>query len=82
MVSSGVRGGRSVRLRLQKVQEKKKQKYACPRCEKMAVKRKETGIWFCRSCGVVFAGGAYSPTTPTGKVAMRIISDIRKSRKV
>jgi len=81
MVSSGVRGGRSVKLRLQKIQKKKRQKYICPRCEKKSVKRKETGVWVCRSCGVVFAGGAYSPTTPTGTVAARIVSDLKKSKK-
>jgi large subunit ribosomal protein L37Ae len=81
MTSAAVRGGRSVKIRLQKIQGKKKEKYVCPRCEKKAVKRRETGIWCCRSCGVVFAGGAYSPTTPVGKVATRIISDLKKSRK-
>ena len=80
MVSPGVRGGRSVRSKLRKIQEKKKQKYSCPRCEKSAVKRRETGVWYCKSCGIVFAGGAYSPTTPTGKVAARIVSDLKKSR--
>lgn len=81
MVSPGVRGGRSVRTKMQKIQAKKKQKYSCPRCEKKSVKRKEPGVWQCRSCGVVFAGGAYSPTTPTGEVAVRIISDLKKSKK-
>ena len=81
MTSPGVRGGRSVKIRMQKIQKKKKERYLCPRCEKMSVKRVETGIWRCRSCGIVFAGGAYSPTTPVGKVAARIVSDIRKSKK-
>ncbi|MEM2974589.1 MAG: 50S ribosomal protein L37ae [Candidatus Micrarchaeia archaeon] len=82
MVSSSVRGGRSVKVRLQKIYQKKRQKYQCPRCEKKTVRRKESGIWHCRSCGVVFVGGAYSPTTPTGEVAARIISDLRKGKKI
>lgn len=81
MVSPAIRGGRSVKTRLQKVNEKKKMKYSCPRCEKMSVKRKETGIWVCNSCGIIFAGGAYSPTTPGGKVSARVIADLKKGGK-
>lgn len=72
-MSPFVRGGRSVKIRLQKVKKVKTTKYTCPRCGKKAVKRLATGIWQCKSCGVTFAGGAYMPSTPVGETVARIV---------
>ena len=80
MTSPLIRGGRSVKIRLKEAQESSRRRYKCPKCGKRSVRRKSSGIWECRSCGVTFAGGAYSPTTPVGEVVMRIISDIRRRR--
>ncbi len=41
-------------------------------CGRKAVRRISTGIWQCQKCGATFAGGAYLPTTPAGKVAKRV----------
>jgi len=79
MVSMPVRGGRSVKIRLVKIMKAKTARYPCPRCGKLSVKRKGTAKWVCRSCGVVFVGGAYTPTTPGGEVAVRVVLD--KGRK-
>jgi len=78
MVSPQVRGGRSVKIRLQAVAKQLKAKYACPRCGKPKLKRTSTGIWMCKSCSSTFAGGAYSPTTPAGEVATRVVADYNK----
>ena len=81
MVSHLTRGGRLIRLRLRSIRESTSAKHKCPRCEKKAVKRRATGIWECKSCGLIFAGGAYSPSTPVGQVVSRIVSDISKQRE-
>jgi ribosomal protein eL43 len=49
------------------VEDKLKAKHECPNCRHPSVKRKSTGIWECRHCGIVFAGGAYvpKPSEPT-----------------
>lgn len=80
MVSYGVRGGRSVKIRMQTVERALRVHHQCPRCGKKAVRRRGTAIWICKSCNVTFAGGAYAPTTTGGEVAARIILDIRKKR--
>ena len=37
----------------------------CPNCQAIAVKRKSSGVWACRHCVTVFAGGAYRPVVTT-----------------
>lgn len=37
-----------------------KHSYTCTFCGKPAVKRKAVGIWECKSCKKVTAGGAYT----------------------
>ena len=78
MVSQSVRGGRSMRMKLDAVRASTRAKHPCPRCGKNAVRRKSTGIWQCKSCGVIFAGGAYSPSTPVGTVVNRLVGEISK----
>ena len=58
----GARYGVSVRRRLGAVEKKQCQKYECPACSKMNVKRISTGIFSCSSCGYQFASGAYYPS--------------------
>jgi len=45
--------------------------HKCPKCGTESVRRQSVGVWKCRKCGVVFTGGAYTPTTKLGVVAKR-----------
>lgn len=80
MVSPSTRGGRAMRLKIEAVRALTRAKHQCPRCRKKAVRRRSTGIWWCKSCGVTFAGGAYSPTTSIGEVVNRLVADIAKAK--
>lgn len=62
----GPRYGVRARKRIADVESAKSLKYPCPRCLTVSVKRTDTGIWQCRKCDLVFAGGAYVPQTTTG----------------
>jgi large subunit ribosomal protein L37Ae len=44
------------------VERKLGQKYKCPSCGALKVKRVGTSLWQCGRCGVKFAGAAYSPS--------------------
>lgn len=59
----GARYGVSLRNRFAAVEKRRKASYDCPKCAHQAVKRKAAGIWRCRHCDLVFAGGAYVPRT-------------------
>jgi large subunit ribosomal protein L37Ae len=62
----GVRYGVKIRKRLKDVGEQTSARHQCPECHHMSVRRKGTGIWHCRRCGVTFAGGAYRPVVTGG----------------
>lgn len=57
------RGGASLRKVRAKIERALKRAYECPQCQQVAVKRLSVGIWKCRKCGYMFAGGAYTPIT-------------------
>ena len=58
--------GVRVRKRMAVVEAAKSANYSCPRCLMQSVTRTDTGIWKCRRCDLVFAGGAYVPVTTAG----------------
>ncbi|KAL8551146.1 hypothetical protein ACS0TY_000289 [Phlomoides rotata] len=56
----GTRYGASLRKQIKKMEVSPHSKYFCEFCGKYAVKRKAVGIWGCKDCGKVKAGGAYT----------------------
>jgi large subunit ribosomal protein L37Ae len=73
MANRSIRYGASLRKRYGAVQVQKKALYMCDVCGKEAVKRIGTGMWKCRHCGAVFAGGAYTLKTEPGKALERMM---------
>ncbi|HVQ00012.1 MAG TPA: 50S ribosomal protein L37Ae [Candidatus Thermoplasmatota archaeon] len=70
------RYGVKSRTMIREVESQQKMRHACPRCGQKAVQRTSTSIWECKKCGMIFAGGAYIPTTPAGSVAERILKGL------
>ncbi len=70
----GPRYGKKVRDTYRDVMKKQKALYICPKCGKKKVKRIGYALWECQACGYRFAGGAYTPFTELGKVAVRVVS--------
>ena len=63
----GARYGASLRKKVREIESKMRAKHKCPFCYSVGtVKRKAVGIWYCRKCGKVFAGGAYTPFSEIG----------------
>ncbi len=61
----GPRYGVRIRRRVQEIEETLRMRHLCPNCQAVAVKRRSSGVWECRHCGHVFAGGAYRPVVTT-----------------
>ncbi|KAJ8491837.1 hypothetical protein OPV22_013558 [Ensete ventricosum] len=72
----GTRYGASLRKQIKKMEVSQHAKYFCEFCGKYAVKRKAVGIWGCKDCGKVKAGGAYTLNTAS---AVTVRSTIRVS---
>jgi len=56
----GVRYGKRVKDKVDKIYAVRMSDNKCPYCRKRAVKRVSMGIWFCKACKAKFTGGAYS----------------------
>ncbi len=69
------RYGARIRKLVAAVEEKRKAKYICPKCDKKKVVRVSFAIWKCEGCGAVFTGGAYSFTTDAGEIAKRYVGE-------
>ncbi|KAJ4797706.1 60S ribosomal protein L37a [Rhynchospora pubera] len=74
----GTRYGASLRKQIKKMEVSQHAKYFCEFCGKFAVKRKSVGIWGCKDCGKVKAGGAYTLNTAS---AVTVRSTIRRLRE-
>ncbi|MQL75204.1 hypothetical protein Taro_007568 [Colocasia esculenta] len=74
----GTRYGASLRKQIKKMEVSQHAKYFCEFCGKFAVKRKAVGIWGCKDCGKVKAGGAYTLNTAS---AVTVRSTIRRLRE-
>ncbi|XP_042058665.1 60S ribosomal protein L37a-1-like isoform X2 [Salvia splendens] len=75
---SGSRYGASLRKQIKKMDVSQHSKYFCEFCGKYAVKRQAVGIWGCKDCGKVKAGGAYTMNTAS---AVTVRSTIRRLRE-
>ncbi len=58
----GPRYGTKLRKLVLAIDRKVKQKYKCPSCGALRVRRVSTSIWRCERCSAKFAGAAYSPS--------------------
>ncbi|RAL41555.1 hypothetical protein DM860_018087 [Cuscuta australis] len=74
----GSRYGASLRKQIKKMEISQHMKYDCEFCGKCAVKRKAVGIWGCKDCGKVKAGGAYILNTSS---SVTVRSTIRRLRE-
>jgi len=74
----GTRYGASLRKQIKKIEVSQHSKYLCDFCGKYSVRRQAVGIWKCKSCGKVVAGGAYSLNTAS---ALTVRSTIRRLRE-
>mmetsp|Transcript_23749 Transcript_23749/g.57275 ORF Transcript_23749/g.57275 Transcript_23749/m.57275 type:complete len:96 (+) Transcript_23749:76-363(+) len=75
----GTRYGATLRKLLRKVEVSQHSTYRCAFCGKDSVKRTCVGIWSCKSCRKVVAGGAYSLSTAS---AVTVRSNIARLRKI
>jgi len=72
----GVRYGKRVKDKADKIHALRRLDNKCPYCRKRSVKRIAVGIWYCKSCKSKFTGGAYS----IGKLAIK--REIKEQIKV
>ena len=70
----GPRYGAKLRRRVLDIEKRRHEPHRCPSCATRALQRKAVGLWKCRKCGLLFAGGAYVPYTDAGKAAKRAIA--------
>ena len=81
MVNKDVRSGAELRKRAAAVDKMRRSRYPCPKCGKSSVKRISNAEWKCRSCEAVFAGGAYSLSTPLGKIGNKALEALHAETK-
>jgi len=55
----GAKYGGTLRKRYARVFRTQKQARECPACSRMKLGRTASGIWKCKSCGYIVAGGAF-----------------------
>lgn len=75
----GPRYGVKIRKAVAKIEKIQKSKMICPRCGAKAVKRIGYGLYRCRKCGAVFAGGAYTLRTIVGESVAKTLEAKRGS---
>ncbi len=70
----GARYGAKLRRRILDIEKRQHAPHRCPACATRALKRQAAGLWKCKKCDLIFAGGAYVPYTDAGKAAKRAIA--------
>jgi len=64
----GARYGATLRKKVKEILERRYADHVCPFCQtKGRVVRVSVGLWTCKKCGAVWAGGAYVPRTGLNK---------------
>jgi large subunit ribosomal protein L37Ae len=74
----GTRYGSTLRKLVRKIEVSQHSSYRCAFCGKDNVKRTCVGIWECKSCRRVIAGGAYTLSTASAITARSTIGRLRK----
>ena len=82
MANSSIRYGATLRKRQREVKAEKQALYTCDVCGRTAVRRIGTGIWQCRHCSTIYAGGAYTMKTAAGEAAKKLIESIHEAHSV
>merc|ERR1712224_1115471 len=75
----GTRYGASLRKMAKKIEISQHAKYTCSFCGKDTLKRTAVGIWNCKGCRKITAGGAWAPNT---SAAVTVRSAIRRLREM
>jgi large subunit ribosomal protein L37Ae len=57
----GVRYGTKTKKEIAKVEARMHKGKVCPYCERDALERVASGVWYCKKCKAKFAGAAYFP---------------------
>jgi large subunit ribosomal protein L37Ae len=74
----GTRYGSTLRKLVRKIEISQHSTYRCVFCGKDNVKRTCVGIWECKSCRKVVAGGAYTLSTASAVTVRSTIGRLRK----
>ena len=70
----GPRYGAKLRRRVLDIEKRRNEPHRCPSCAtKGSLKREAAGLWRCKKCDLLFAGGAFVPYTDAGRAARRAI---------
>ncbi|KAH3721521.1 60S ribosomal protein L37a [Dreissena polymorpha] len=75
----GTRYGASLRKTVKKMEISQHSRYTCPFCGKDGMKRRAVGIWACKNCRKVVAGGAWVYSTTA---AATVRSQVRRLREM
>merc|ERR1711998_815143 len=78
----GTRYGASLRKQIKKMEVTQHSKYTCVFCGKDNVKRTNVGIWKCKSCAKITAGGAWQPSTTAAVAAKSTIRRLREMTEI
>ena len=78
----GTRYGASLRKMIKKIEISQHSKYTCMFCGKDAMKRTDVGIWSCKACRKIVAGGAYAVSTTAAATVRSAIRRLREMQDV
>eukprot|EP00828_Plagiopyla_frontata_P037615 TRINITY_DN493_c0_g1_i6.p1 TRINITY_DN493_c0_g1~~TRINITY_DN493_c0_g1_i6.p1 ORF type:complete len:102 (-),score=27.74 TRINITY_DN493_c0_g1_i6:85-390(-) len=79
--ASDVYKRQALRKIIKKIEVQQHAKYICPFCGKNNVKRSCVGIWRCRSCKKLIAGGAWELATSSALQAKNTMVRLKKLKQ-